>query len=344
MSTNQPYEKDQAGSLNARLRAARDRQGLSLADIAELTNVRKEYLSALENGRYNDLPEDVYTRNFLKLFALAVGEKPDLLLQLFSEERAKAQAPNQVDNLDKEPDPENSLEQRQFKLSPVLPYLLLIAAVILLMLWGFNASLFQSNKGSQTPNQLGKLMDDTRQSPDAGDGLSEQLKETTISLFSIVTDPPGAEVSIDSFTLANVTPIENTPITALPSRQLVVSLDGYEVYKQQVDLSSDRRLEIALTPESSSATPNGYNDDLLPETTIVISVTATTWLEVFQGDRRNEGQRLVYSTVEPPEQFEFSLPVYIHAGNAIGVHLNIGDKDLGPLGDPGEVLGRSFTR
>ena len=345
MSKSPLYDEDQAKNLNERLRFARDRQGLDLTDISELTNVRKEYLSALENGRYEDLPEDVYTRNFLKLFALAIGENPDLLLKLFAEERSKAQKSDQVDNSTEEIYQEESLRQRQLNLGPVLSYLLLISAVILLILWGFNASLFQSEKESQIPPQPGQLLNQTEEPPEPRATLKAQHEETTgISLLTIVTDPPGAEVSIDSFTLANITPIKDAPITALSSRQLVVSLDGYQVYKQQVDLSSDRRLEIALTPESSVQTPTGGTYTSPQDATIVITITATTWLEVFKSGKRNDGQRLVYATVEPPAEFEFPLPVYIHAGNGIGVHLAIGDEDLGPLGNPGEVLGRPFSR
>ena len=348
MGDASPYDKDHTGGLRERLRTARDRQGLDLVDISELTNVRREYLSALEEGRYDDLPEDVYTRNFLKLFALAIGENPESLLNLFTDERAKAREPDQVEPTVEETPREESRRHKQLNLGPVLSYLLLISAVVLLVLWGFNASLFRSNKDSRIPVQSDKALGPTTPQAegtlDLGSALSGQEKETGISLFTIITDPPGAEVSIDSFTLANVTPIENTPITALPSRQLVVSLDGYQLYQQQVDLSSDRRLDIALTPQSSTEviTDGPYMSE--SGATIVITITAVTWLEVFKGDARNEGQRLVYATVEPPEEFVFELPVYIHAGNGIGVHLAIGDKDLGPLGDPGEVLGRPFAR
>jgi cytoskeleton protein RodZ len=77
-------------SLSDTLRDARVAKGLELNDIAEITHVRKEYLEALEEGRYGDLPEDIYARNFLRLYAQAVGLDDVKLLERFSRERRAA--------------------------------------------------------------------------------------------------------------------------------------------------------------------------------------------------------------------------------------------------------------
>src|SRR5690606_16743378 len=72
------------------LRSARESRGLSLADVAELTHVRQEYLRALEEGRYGDLPEDVYARNFVRLFAQAVGVDVERAMSAYQLERKQA--------------------------------------------------------------------------------------------------------------------------------------------------------------------------------------------------------------------------------------------------------------
>jgi cytoskeleton protein RodZ len=77
-------------SLSDTLRDARVAKGLELNDIAEITHVRREYLEALEEGRYGDLPEDIYARNFLRLYAQAVGLDDVKLLERFSRERRAA--------------------------------------------------------------------------------------------------------------------------------------------------------------------------------------------------------------------------------------------------------------
>ena len=81
---------DTHDSLSSVLHEARVTKGLELSDISEITHVRKEYLKALEEGRYADLPEDIYARNFLRLYAQAVGLDDSKLLDRYSRERRAA--------------------------------------------------------------------------------------------------------------------------------------------------------------------------------------------------------------------------------------------------------------
>ncbi len=78
------------GGLGALLREARERAGLATSDIAERTHVRKAYLEALENEDLDALPEDVYARNFLRLYARTVGVDVDDALSRFAALRARA--------------------------------------------------------------------------------------------------------------------------------------------------------------------------------------------------------------------------------------------------------------
>jgi transcriptional regulator with XRE-family HTH domain len=78
------------GGLGAQLRQARERAGLELGDVAARTHVRKAYLEALENEDLQALPEDVYARNFLRLYARTVGLDPDEALERFAELRRRA--------------------------------------------------------------------------------------------------------------------------------------------------------------------------------------------------------------------------------------------------------------
>ncbi len=75
--------------LGALLRDARERAGLDLATIAERTHVRKTYLQALEEEDLANLPEDVYARNFLRLYARTVGVDADDALARFAALRAE---------------------------------------------------------------------------------------------------------------------------------------------------------------------------------------------------------------------------------------------------------------
>jgi cytoskeleton protein RodZ len=55
------------------LRAARERLGWDLADVAAMLRIRTSFLDALECGRLNQLPGNVYALGFLRSYATALG-------------------------------------------------------------------------------------------------------------------------------------------------------------------------------------------------------------------------------------------------------------------------------
>lgn len=57
-----------------RLRSAREQKGLSVAEISERTKISKAVLSALEDERYEDMPNArVYVRGFVRCVARELG-------------------------------------------------------------------------------------------------------------------------------------------------------------------------------------------------------------------------------------------------------------------------------
>jgi cytoskeleton protein RodZ len=79
------------------LRDERERQRVSLADIAEKTKLSISSLKLLEAGRLGDLPSEVFVRGFVKAYAQALlipSSEPLGLLDLaFSERRRAADSP-----------------------------------------------------------------------------------------------------------------------------------------------------------------------------------------------------------------------------------------------------------
>jgi len=59
--------------VGAELRAARERLGWALADVAAGLRIRLPYLEALEAGRLGDLPAAAYALGFLRTYAAALG-------------------------------------------------------------------------------------------------------------------------------------------------------------------------------------------------------------------------------------------------------------------------------
>lgn len=69
------------------LRREREKQGLSLADVADETSIREVYLEAIEKGSYDDLPGDVYAKGFIRNYSKFLQIDGDSLLEQYDSER-----------------------------------------------------------------------------------------------------------------------------------------------------------------------------------------------------------------------------------------------------------------
>lgn len=76
-------------TLGEKLRALRKGQAVTLDLIAKKTHIQKSFLEALERGRYADLPEPVYTRNYIRMYARALGADEKYFLELYEEENGR---------------------------------------------------------------------------------------------------------------------------------------------------------------------------------------------------------------------------------------------------------------
>ena len=74
-------------SLPERLYAARERKGVDLYRAERDTKIRARYLGALERGDYKELPGAVYTKGFLRNYALYLGLEPEDVLAQWRHER-----------------------------------------------------------------------------------------------------------------------------------------------------------------------------------------------------------------------------------------------------------------
>jgi cytoskeletal protein RodZ len=84
---------DTGPALPERLKAARERKGVDLYRAERDTKIRARYLAALEEGEYADLPGAVYTKGFLRNYALYLGLDPDDVIRQWKRERGDATIP-----------------------------------------------------------------------------------------------------------------------------------------------------------------------------------------------------------------------------------------------------------
>jgi cytoskeletal protein RodZ len=71
------------GDFGSRLRAARERRGLSLRQISSATKIPMLTLEALERNDLTRLPGGIFSRAFVRAYALEVGLDPDAAIEEF---------------------------------------------------------------------------------------------------------------------------------------------------------------------------------------------------------------------------------------------------------------------
>lgn len=74
-------------TLGEKLKEARERKKIDPKEIEKITKIQAKYFLALENGQYEILPSDVYTKNFLKIYSRILDLEFGPLFELYQKER-----------------------------------------------------------------------------------------------------------------------------------------------------------------------------------------------------------------------------------------------------------------
>ena len=82
-----PIDATSAPTVGEMLHAAREKKGVDLYRAERDTKIRARHLSALEDGDYGELPGSVYTKGFLRNYALYLGLDPVEVLARWHDEQ-----------------------------------------------------------------------------------------------------------------------------------------------------------------------------------------------------------------------------------------------------------------
>jgi cytoskeleton protein RodZ len=121
--SSQPDQSAGSDGIGARLRAGRERAGLSLIEAAERLHVDPRAVEALEAERFEEFAAPVYVRGHIRHYAELVGESPLELQELYSANAHAVPAPD----LTRVP----SARRAEASPSALLPGLVVVAVVAL---------------------------------------------------------------------------------------------------------------------------------------------------------------------------------------------------------------------
>lgn len=300
------------------LRAERERQGLNLAEIAERTRIKPQYLEALETDSFDRLPGRFFARSFTHQYANALGiNTPEL------QARLQAQvAPVEIFAAESEggaPTPE-LLRDSAFAVDPLpngsasayqarrltASLVMLVAAVIACgtVFWLWQRSQIQvssANDGKAAPAE-------------AAVAVAEAPKEVTPP---VQVSPPAAQPTNGE---AKVDPAQAT---------------------QQPQVSPAVSESQNPAANTSTAAPNITTPNVPGKLNLMVIAREGVWVRV-----RVDGKVIVERKLEAGESATASGVdnASILTGNAGGLEIRFNGSDIGPLGPRGQVRTIEFTK
>ena len=96
-----------------KLRQARERRGISLRQIASSTKIAAAALEALEKNDISKLPGGIFSRAFVRSYAVEVGLDPDETVKEFLDRFNQDAPPSAEATAAAIPEEEKQFEQRQ---------------------------------------------------------------------------------------------------------------------------------------------------------------------------------------------------------------------------------------
>lgn len=180
-----PIESLMAPTVGELLQAAREKKGVDLYRAERDTKIRARHLAALESGEYSEMAGAVYTKGFLRNYALYLGLDPEELLERW---RVEQDFGRRGEPLSVTPPPQPLSEpHRGLTFSPALLIAAAISIVVLLFVGYIGLQLVRF---SQVP---AITLDGDRNMTLASDAGFVELKGTAGAGFAInVADASGS--------------------------------------------------------------------------------------------------------------------------------------------------------
>jgi len=108
------------------LKKAREESGKNLKEISEILKIRYDYLRAIEEGDFKQLPEEVYIKGYIREYAELLHIDPETALSAYVQQTSPPQD-------DKEETPTNvTSDHKKSKIAYILVPLVLVVFVLIL--------------------------------------------------------------------------------------------------------------------------------------------------------------------------------------------------------------------
>lgn len=280
------------------LKTARQNSGRTLKEMFERTRVSVANLEAIENGQFHLLPVPIYTRNFIKIYAQALGVDSSPLLNRY-EEYLQALKNKEREQAAVKPPPAPLAEMlSRYKIFLWVILIIILIAAVSIFASLYNKPLSESQKGiGQTGEAEGRAAPaQVATGADAlpvGIGLPKPEKVTGVQ-------PPGGQ-----------------KVMASPS---VLSPADSQTPASQKAPEKDKDAQVPAGAEETSL--------------LIIRATEQTWIRMQVDDKEPYEVLLEAGETLSQKASRFNMDV----GNAGGIRIQLDGKTIENIGRSGQVI------
>jgi len=305
-------------TVGERLREARESRGLTLEQVEAQLRIRRGFLAAMEEDRFQELPAGAYARGFVRSYAKFLGLPPEDILADYQYQGGMPDPTTSIPTVLDEPLIVGSSGRSPWPM--VFLTLMIVLAVAVGSLYGY-AHLYLHEDPLVVLKRLGVIPTSFLDHPTSPTMPPENEDSPPIH---ITPGPPTGGTARQMETLAPAMP--DTPAAT-------ATLQG-------IPTPTPRR---TATP---TMTPTPGPEPVEPvlvtgEVVVQANVTEPTWVSVT-----TDGTVIVADTLQPGSQhtWQANESISMRIGNAGGLELTVNGRPLGTLGASGEVIDRVFTR
>ena len=134
------------------LKEKRIEKGLTIEDVSDSIKIRRKYLEAIESGNYSEIPDKVYTKSFLKIYAEYLGLDQVYVLKRYLDEVSQEEnvsIPTKTVGAPSERTYRNARDKNNTKF-----FAFVSVVLALLFLTWITISLVGRNKGENPPQNI----------------------------------------------------------------------------------------------------------------------------------------------------------------------------------------------
>ena len=255
------------------LKSERELRGVTLEELNSKTKIPSRYLQALENNQFDELPEEVFIRGYLRSISHVIGAQEDEVLSAYMDIKKLAPSVGTENS--------STLNQKHSTLDPKFIFVLILTVLFLSgITWGISILVHKFNKDSiESTSTLSKeKQNNTKEDPvnnlSAGNAKTNDTSTAlTTSKLASTTSAIDSKVSIEN--LPNI--LSTKPTDDLKNLSAAVNNEDPDEELSQsvlVDIAGKENISDASVPPKETNIP----------LTLTIRAKGDVWFNIMVDD------------------------------------------------------------